>query len=695
MNNKGTIAITEILILIIGIIAIIYSIGVVNASFPPPPPPLPIEEGVSGAIDTYSKTATHGSELSKSIAVNMEKASLPITESAPAVSAEGSSFLSSAVGVGPEYLPFFDVLLTGVQWAAIAYFAVKLLGPIFGLDKKQTDAASMGAAAGGFAGGALYAAGLTSSLASFGIGVIVAAIVYAVTYKDTSYKVVKFSCNAWDAEVGGNYCERCNNQELPCSEYQCRSLGQACELINKGTGNELCVAKDLDDANPPTIEPWEGALTKGYDYTPDNTINPPDRGVKIINTDANAQDGCVKAFTPLSFGVKLNEPARCRIDSIRKSNYSDMLLEISSGLKKYNHTIQLELPGVANSEQEGIEIQNDGEFELYVRCEDANENSNLATFVFKYCVEKGPDNTAPEIVDTSVINNFPIAFGQNSLENFKIYTNEPADCRWSFENEDYKDMPNSMICNADRSENGEIVNSRAVYPCSTTLTGIKDRQENKFYFACIDQPLLAGTDRESDRNTNTESYVHTLIGTQPLVIDDAGPNGTITDSSLAVKVTLTAETSAGYNEGEATCTYKEISASKFTEFFKTNSYTHSTDLNLGEGDYEYLIRCFDLGGNTDTWQVNFTTESDTDTPEIVRAYKQDVSLKIVTNEDAECVYDTTSCNYLFDDGVSMTDNGKYHFINWDIKKKFYIKCRDEYGNEPNPDKCSAIISPIE
>ena len=655
----------------------------------------PIETGAEGGIGIGNPTGT-------------EKGIYPpgtFEEGSEAVAGAGagavtdvgsSSWLSETAGVGAGYLPVFDVLLTGVQWAAIAYLAVKILGPICGLDKKQTDAASMGAAAGGFVGGAVYAAGLASGLASFGIGVLVAAIIYAVTYKDTSYKVVKFSCNAWDAEIGGDNCEKCNHQELPCSEYQCKSLGQACELLNKGTGNELCVGMDIDDPNPPTIEPWETPLTRGYDYTPDNTINPPDRGVKIINTDSSVQDKCVKAYTPLSFGVKLNKPARCRVDSIRKDNYSDMLLEISSGLKKYNHTIQLELPGVANSKQEGIEIQNDGDFELYVRCEDANGNSNLATFVFKYCVEKGPDNTAPNISETSIINNFPIAFGQESID-FTLYTNEPADCKWAYEDKSYEDMPNIMTCNADRSDESVIINSRTVYPCSTTLTGIKDRQENKFYFRCMDQPLLEGDEeRESERNANTESYVHTIIGTQPLVIDEAGPNGTIIDSSSRVEVTLTAETSAGYDEGMAICSYKEVSALKFTDFFETNSYTHSTKLGLGEGDYEYLIRCFDLGGNSDTWQINFTTESDTESPKVIRAYKQDVSLKIVTDENAECVYDTTGgCSYLFDDGVPMTDNEKNHFVNWDIKKKFYIKCRDEYGNEPNPDKCSAIISPIE
>ena len=704
MNSKGKIAITEILILIIGMMAIAYSIGVISAQNGPllevtgispeelaESVPIEMELGAEESV-TPNPLSWGGSHLSVEELTDIDEPytfePIDVTKYTPA-SAGKTSFLAKQLGLSGY--PGWNALFSGLQWAAIAWLAVQLIGPLFGLDARQTDALSWAAAAGFGVGKALWVSGY-GTWTVLGFGALAALVVYALVYRDEASQVVTFTCHAWDAEAGGDNCEECNKQDLPCSEYQCRSLGQTCELINKGTDHELCVGISIDP-NPPTIEPWEAVLTQGYEYTPEDTINPPDRGVRIVNTEG-IDDDCVQAFTPLKFGVELNKPGRCRVDAIRKDNYSSMDLEISNGLKLYNHTIQFELPGMSNSEQEGIVLENDGEFELYVRCEDANGNSNVANFVFKYCVAKGPDYQAPEIVDTSVLNNFPVAFGQETLD-FDIYVNEPAKCRWGYEDKDYTDLPNSMNCPADRYEEGIVKNARTVYQCSTTLEGIKDKQENKFYFRCIDQPLLAGTDREGDRNTNSESYIHTIIGTQPLVIDDAGPNGTIRDATLAVKATLTAETSAGYKEGEATCYYSEAGENRFVEFFNTNSYKHSSDLYLAEGDYEYIIKCVDLGGNEDTWQVNFTTESDSDSPEVIRAYRAENFLKVVTDEDAECVYDTQSCSYLFEDGIPMTDEEKEHFTTWNTETKFYIKCRDGYGNEPAPDECSVIIKPID
>src|SRR3989339_828829 len=146
-------------------------------------------------------------------------------------------------------------------------------------------------------------------LYSAGIGLAVSAVVYYYLYKDTSEKIVTFECKNWDAPTGGDDCEKCNAQDggIPCSEYQCRSLGQSCQLLNDGevNGSELselkCVWVNRNDVEYPIITPWEGALTTGYSYSPDNSISPPDKGVKII--DKSSKDGCVKPFSPISFGV--------------------------------------------------------------------------------------------------------------------------------------------------------------------------------------------------------------------------------------------------------------------------------------------------------------------------------------------------------------------------------------------------------
>ena len=56
---------------------------------------------------------------------------------------------------------------------------------------------------------------------------------------------------------------------------------------------------------------------------------------------------------------------------------------------------------IAN-ETGGLEIQNDGKYELYVRCRSANGFYNKDPYVIKFRVGKGPDATAPEIKETSI-----------------------------------------------------------------------------------------------------------------------------------------------------------------------------------------------------------------------------------------------------------------------------------------------------
>ncbi|RLG13443.1 hypothetical protein DRN69_05605, partial [Candidatus Pacearchaeota archaeon] len=527
-------------------------------------------------------------------------------------------------------------------------------------------------------------------------------ISFLATYRANDEIIASFECKPWQADTGGKNCEKCNKQGiLPCSEYQCRSLGQGCQLLNdEETGEAVCVWVNRGDTEYPIIEPWDGALiSEDYEYKPNNRISPPDRGVLISYNNEKATSfktidgekiGCAPAFTPLSFGVKLNEPGICKIDSTRKENFDEMNLYMGgSSTFKYNHLQIATFPGRQTDEQ-GIPIESgEEEQEFYVRCQDANGNSNPATFVFKFCIDKGPDETPPVIVTTDLLNNMPIAFGQSSI-NINLYVNEPAECRWSHNDQPYENMENEMDCS--HADDITDVNAQGLYTCNTKLTQIKDGAKNRFYFRCKDQPKA----KEEDRNVNEESYEFTIRGTQPLVIDSASPNGTtVRDSTANVKVTLKAETSAGYNQGEATCYYSETgNANDYSIFFNTGSYTHSHDLSLTEGNYRYFIKCIDLGGNADTKQINFNVETDTQPPLVIRAYHEDTYLKVITNEPARCVYDVVNCNYPFDDGIKITTiDDINHFTDWTTDRGFYIKCKDKYGKQPNPNECTIIVRP--
>ena len=604
-----------------------------------------------------------------------------------------------------------DAILSGAQWAVLTYGAIKMFGGFLGLEKETTDALAKAAAFGMFTGKSLavllgekgawsattsgwnqfFTLGgkLSTSFTPYFWGGLITIVIFLSTYKKESMEVVSFTCSPWDAPTGGAKCEECNKQGiLPCSEYQCRSLGQSCELLNPGTGEEKCAWVNRKDVNPPEIKPWDDALLPDYKYNPDNTISPPDRGVKIVYSKSTI--GCIKAFSPFTFGIITNEPAKCKIDyNLNKANFSNMEFWFGgSSTFKYNHSQIMSLPGPSALKAENLTLENDGQFSLFTRCQDSNGNANTANFVFKYCVEKGPDTTPPLIISTSLLNGMPIAFNQSSVD-LEVYTNEPATCKWSHLDQSYDKMEETMTCSSSVFE----MNAQMLYKCKTTLTGLKDRTENKFYFRCKDNPLLP----ENEKNANSESYKFSLIGTQPLYIDSVKPNETVKDSTESVKVTLEIKTSAGYKEGKATCYYSETgNDDSYVMFFKTESHEHSQDLYLTKGDYTYYLKCIDLGGNQDTNKTQFKVESDTEAPTVARVYHDESYLKVITNEDAECVYDTTNCNYLFDDGINLVDiDGKRHYTDWNTKVNFYIKCKDEYNNQPSPNECSIIARPIE
>ena len=552
-----------------------------------------------------------------------------------------------------------------------------------------SKAAEAGLRAGIGAGvGYLTGYGLVSALGMVGTGPagwIVAgfAIIGGIlaSLKKETDREITFTCKPWQAVSRGVNCERCNNQLLPCTEYQCRSLGTGCELENKDTDNPICIWKDDRDVEPPRITPWQEALTTDYRYEP---LPRGQYGVEILYRN----DECLPAFQPFTFGVELNKYGYCKIEYQRTASFAEMRYDFGgSNLYLKQHTQQMTFPGVVHLEQAGLNLTNDGEFEFYVRCEAAtNGISNREEFLFKFCIDKGPDTTPPEIRSFNFADRTPLAyFAENEPREVGIqaYINEPAQCRWDWQDRDYANMENSLTC----SNQVTNVNAQLSYTCYGKLTGLENNAENKFYFRCND----------TFGNVNAQSKVLTLIGTQPLYISSVKPNDTtIRDSTNVIKVTLEAETSAGYNRGEASCYYTSTAgSSRYVLFTNTDSHKHSTDIWLGPGNYQYSIRCIDLAGNSDTKQISFRVETDTSAPVIVRAFRDSQNLKIITDEDAFCVYDTVNCEYDFEQGIKMTSTGILHTTRWDANNNFYIKCEDEFGNRPMPNSCSMIIRPFE
>jgi len=549
-------------------------------------------------------------------------------------------------------------------------------------------------------GTAVAAEGSTAALSTglvVGIAIAAAVIIFLLLYKETEEIEVSFTCMPWQAPQGGNECKLCNTDPMkPCSEYRCKSLGQTCSLLNAGTGNEACVNIHPHDVTSPVIYPWTEELLDGHQYSNVKT-RPPSTGMTIINTES--EDGCIKAYTPLRFGILTRdgagvpEPAVCKID-YNNTVFDNMRFYFGeSNLYLYNHTQTLSLPGIAEANANSPELRHDGEFTLYVKCQDGNGNTNDDAFAIRFCVDKEPDTTPPLVQKTSFIgqNNYVSNDAESSLAQF--YINEPADCRWSKEDEDYTEMENQMIC----EHNTENFNPDLTYTCTTTLTGIQ-KGENDFYVRCIDQPELAGTDEENKRNTNTQSFPLTLTRTQELEITYAGPNGTIKGSAEPVNVYLNVETAQGAENGKASCYYSSsLTNNQETVFSTTGENIHSQLQGLSEGSYDYDIVCRDLGGNEDTASLDFDVKVDSSSADIVRVFNSGGKLEIITSEDSTCRYSLTDCSFDLSkgDGIDMpVANTTQHETDWQTDKTYYIKCVDKYGNSPGTD-CSMIVRPYD
>ncbi len=702
-GKKGSIAISQVVLLVLSIVAFSYMLGsslpLVSTQAPGKtgegPPPISFPKIMTdAALYLGLKELTATSNTAAKIAFDQVIAAGG-TEEAAKVAAKAAAEKSAATATSPGFFESFfrpDSILDGVLNAGITAVVVAAITFLYvGISTGNWEKA--GYAAARTAIGAAVGYGVAATVAALGgpAGWVAAGIISVFVWlsgflvNDTDRQIT-FLCKPWQAQKGGKDCLLCNDGKFPCTEYQCKSLGTGCDLINKDSDEPRCIWKDQRDTNPPNITAWIAALPQGYNYTP---LPRGQYGVEIKYGNAE----CLPAFQEFTFGVELDKNGYCRLEFKSTKNFSEMKNDFGgSNLYTKQHKQLMSFPGKRYLEEElknlglPLNITNDGKFEVYVRCESASNNvANREEFLFKFCIDPEDDTTAPIIRGFNWQDRSPISFfNENETRQVGInaYVNKPSQCKWDHEDKEYKDMENNLSC-ASRLIN---LNAQLSYTCSGNLTGLENNKENDFYFRCND----------TLGNFNRESKKLTLIGTQKLYISSTEPNGTIKGASNSIQVTLKAETSAGYENGKAECSWSKTgtSGSYINKFTNTKSYKHSTNIWLGPGNYNYFIRCFDLAGNSDTKELNFTIETDTQAPAVVRAFHESNYLKIITNEKAECVYDTVKCNYNFDDGISMTTtNNKDHFTNWNTNLNFYIKCKDEYGNQPDPNQCSIEARP--
>lgn len=580
----------------------------------------------------------------------------------------------------------------GLDLASIlgAYKLAQEIGPMLGLTSDETsdlsEIAAWATGAGQVTETILKNTGLMneggSALVGLGVGALVGIIAFGELYRDQETQVVEFYCQPWQAPSGGDNCELCN-KGAGCSEYKCKSLGLNCDLVNVGTEDEMCVDTNPDDTNPPVITPNEDFLPIGsYSYS-NVSSSPPSPGFRIDYENPRGGN-CIKPYTPITFGVTVDEPAQCKIDTKITSDYDSMTVYFGgSNMYDYNHTEILSLPSAKDLEKSSsIKLENGKDLTLYMRCKDASGNTNDAEYAIQLCVDDSPDTTAPIVYGASVDNGQCIAQGKSFLD-VKFYTNEPAVCKWSHQDQDFNSMSGTMR-SCKHEEAGGLS-----YSCRANLTGV-DIDGTEFFIKCQDTVEPGMTN-----NTMAESYKFSLHGSTGLLMMDFQPNGseTIYGGVSPMPIELYVETAMGCSAGLATCLFS-IDNESFSEFSDTYNVDgiHTQTLYLEDGEQDLYVKCIDDGGNEIRNHKKINLEINENAPIVTRFYQEDGMLKIITLRDSECSYSFNDCDFLFEDGIEMPyANQTIHVAEWSSDKTFYIKCRDEFRFDENV--CSVIIKP--
>lgn len=509
--------------------------------------------------------------------------------------------------------------------------------------------------------------------------VVVIAIVKIVGIGDTKEKIVTFSCMPWQPPTGGDNCDVCNGDPFrPCSSYRCKSLGQPCELINQGTDQQMCVNNNPNDVSSPAISPLYGMITEGYEY-----YNIKDTGFEIVNSE---DKGCVQEFQQVVFGIQTNKPAQCKIGTDPMESYKDMNNEYFGGSSLYltNHTTLLVMPSPeAFKNQYNLtqkQIEQIGDINFYVRCRSVNGIENIVAYTIRSCVKPGPDLTPPRITKTTPPSGSYMKY--NATEKLiSVWTNEPANCRWSTENRGYEQMENEMECQQDL-EDYELYG----WPCNTTLTNLN--AENTFYIKC--------QDISDNKNTMQTAYPYSLKrSASELQITEIKPadGEDVLAGFEPVTVNLEVKTYGGAELGKAECSYKFGEAYDYIPFYDTYSTEHKQVFSsITAGSYTIYVKCEDAARNIAENITQFDVKIDESGPRITRVY-YDGSLKVMTDENALCAYSLkdSRCSFDIENSTEMIGEGKEHSADWQTDSAYYIKCKDNYGNEPG--RCSIIVRP--
>ncbi len=635
--------------------------------------------GIIGGVGTYALTSlAYDLELVYFIGEKIPLIGKSITPSG-GLARTGSS-VSVAAHLG-------NVVAAGLGAAAGVYVAMRIAGKdmpgdaalvISVLSSIGGTVAGISAAGNVFSITTVLQGAFAAFVWAFIIALILIAIFELFGVGDTKKYVVEFQCLPWQAPTGGADCNKCNGDPFkPCSDYRCSSLGQTCEFINKGTEYETCIDTNPKDVSSPKITPLYETITEGYQYS-DITGS----GFKVLDLHKD----CIPEYTQVEFGIETDKPAQCKVGTSPLQTYDEMV-DYFGGNNFYleEHKMILDMPSPAAFANQynltSSQIADLGKVDFYVKCKSYTGSVNEASFIIRSCVNPGPDLTAPYI---TLVNppSGSYAKHDSTEKDIGLWTNEPANCKWDYDNREYKDMANQFNCETDIEDY-----SLYGWPCNTTLTGLNEN--NKFHIKC--------QDISENKNAMTESYVYILtVSKSGLQIDEISPRygGEIISGVEPLTVNLEASTSGGAEAGKSACYYKFSEDRDYIRFLNTYSDYHKQVFSsIMSGNYKIYVKCEDVAENAAENFTEFRVSVDTSSPVITRVYYEG-DLIVMTDENSKCAYSFTDTRCLFDienetTSVLMTGEGKEHSADWQTESVYYIKCKDKYGNQPGG--CNIVV----
>lgn len=578
------------------------------------------------------------------------------------------------------FVPYFGVVAAGIAGFSVGYMVGKGLGLSNGV------ATALGVIIGitvAYAGFSYFFAESVYASVSWGAAfpplmialVIVWALLKIFGVGDTRTIEVTATCLPWAQPVGGADCHLCNeNSYLPCNKYECISLGSACKFVNPNTDSAMCIASQ-NNRMPPIISALKFENNYSYEIF---TSGGKETGyeIKDISTE------CLSEWTNVLLSITTDKASICKIDTLPNINFTGMANYLDSTLYEYNHTLRYLLPSASALGAQGYDPSRLAQMNFYVKCQDDWGNTNIGDYLIRTCVKPEPDTTVARIEKFVPVEEDAYIGYQQTAFNFTFYTNEPAECKYSFNDKNYSAMENYINCTGALSF---TPTSMYGFPCNAFVTGIANNKTN-LNIRCKDQPWYKGTN-ESLRNENTESTPYNIkLSPSQLKIISISPSGEITAGNEPFTIELRGETTGGCCNGESTCEFSyDNSTFARLQDYDTSLQGHLYKLtSMPKGDHYLALKCQDKAKNIAYADTFVTLNLDHNVPAVTRVYSQGSVLNIETSEDSTCAYSTKSCSFVFDENATIMNGiGKEHSTGINLGKTYYIKCKDIYNNMPS------------